>query len=608
MCGIVGYISIDDDAIKESMKVLKKLEYRGYDSAGIAFLNNKNDIVIKKSKGKIMELEKKIDYKVSSTCAIAHTRWATHGEPNENNAHPHMGKKTILVQNGIIENYNELKQKLINEKIDFYSETDTEVITKLIDYEYETTNDPIKAIRYATKQVKGSYALVLMFKDIPNTLYATTKDAPLVIMKKKEGFVLSSDVNSIGDGKKHFWFLNDRELAVINNKNVDFFNIDGEKITKKSKRLNISAKNGSKNGFPTYMLKEMNEQTNLLITSLKKHINDKNDISFNVDNIKVKDLLKYKQIKIIGCGSAYNTGLNAKVFFEDYSDIKCDVYIASEFRYAKFFNEQDTLYILISQSGETADTIACLRLLKQHKQKVLAITNNKTSTIANESDYLIDMNCGVEYAVASTKSYTIATFLLNLLALKIGLLNNAIDLKPIDIINQAFSSIYKAHEIFDNFNIESFAKEFIKYKNIFFIGRGFNYFICQEAALKLKELSYLNSNAYPAGELKHGTISLIDEESLVFTIVSKVSSLDEKTFSNMKEVIARKGKIAAICNDSVKPYLEDSDYFINNYADESIFSYLTTIYIVQLIAYYVSVTLGNDVDNPRNLAKSATVE
>ena len=607
MCGIVGYITRNKNAINESIEVLKKLEYRGYDSSGIAYYNG-NDFIVKKAKGKISELIKKIDLNSLSSLAIAHTRWATHGEPNEQNAHPHYDDNVILVQNGIIENFNKLKEELLSKGKNFYSETDTEVIAKLIDYEYTNHHDPIFAIRKSIEHLKGAYAVALIFKDITDKIFTFAKDAPLVITKNEDGYVVSSDVNSIGNYNNEFWFLNSDEIAILSNDNIIFYDKQNRPFNKKSKKIVVDYKQNNKNGFSTFMLKEINEQPSLLIDCLKNHLDKHNNISFDYDNLNLNDLTKFSKIRIIGCGSAYNTGLNAKFFFEEYANIKTDVLVASEFRYNKFIKEDNVLNIIISQSGETADSIACLRMIKKQKECVLSITNNVNSTIANESDFIINMNCGVECAVASTKSYMISTFILNLLAIKLGQMKKCFLFDINEVINQAYNSIYKSHDILDCLDIQEYCKKFSKFKNIFFVGRGLNYYLCCEAALKLKEVSYINCNAYPAGELKHGPISLIDDQTLTFVIINNISNTNEKIYSNIKEIIARKGKVVAIANSEVQSYITNNDYHINNFADNNFFSYIKTIYIFQLISFYVALYLGNDVDNPRNLAKSVTVE
>lgn len=611
MCGIVGYITYKKDAINKAIGVLKKLEYRGYDSAGIGYLDENKKIQIKKAKGKISNLEKQLNYKINSSCAIAHTRWATHGIVNDINAHPHYGKNVVLVQNGIIENYLDIKKTLITKKIKFYSQTDTEVITKLIDWQYSILKDPIKAIRTACKQVKGSYALLMMFKNEPNILYAINEQAPLVIVKNSNnGFVIASDVNSISNfGTNNFWFLKSNELAIVKQNQISFLDAKNHPFKKKTIKVSIDQQKNDKQGFKTFMLKEINEQTNILLKVLTTYV-FKDEISFNFNKVLNHSLLKkISKIRIIGCGSAYNSGLLSQSFFSELANIKIELIIASEFRYQKFIKESNILNIIISQSGETADTIASLRLLKEQKEVVIAIVNNVNSTIANEADFVINMNCGIEQAVASTKAYLSTSFILHLLAFYLGKIKNTHQINDSHFIKQAYSDINLGDNVNKNNNVKNVVSKIYKFKNIFFIGRSINYAICSEASLKLKELSYLNANAYPAGELKHGPISLIDDKTLSIAIMANNNELiNEKTLSNIKEIETRNGHILLIANKKYSKYLKHNDFFIDNFASDSFFSYIPSIYIAQLLAYYTALKLGNDVDCPRNLAKSVTVE
>ncbi len=611
MCGIVGYITYKKDAIHKAIEVLKKLEYRGYDSAGIGYLDNNKQIQIKKAKGKINNLEKQLNYKLDSSCAIAHTRWATHGIVNDINAHPHYGENVILVQNGIIENYLELKKTLMDKNIKFYSQTDTEVITKLIDYQYSILKDPIKAIRSACKQAKGTYALLMMFKQQHNVLYAVCENAPLVIVQNNnDGFVVASDVNSINNfGTNDFWFLKAKEIVVIEQNKILFLDEKNHVFKKKTTRVSIDKQESDKQGFKTFMLKEIYEQTSVLSKVLTTYTSQ-GKIKFTFNKVLNNNFLKkIDKVRIIGCGSAYNSGLLSQTFFNELASIKLELIIASEFRYQKFIKEKNVLNIIISQSGETADTIASLRLLKKQKEIIVAIVNNVNSTIANEADFVISMNCGIEQAVASTKAYSSTSFILHLLAFYIGKLKNSHQINDAFFIKQAYSSINLANNLITNNDIEKIVSKIYKFKNIFFIGRGINYAICTEASLKLKELSYLNANAYPAGELKHGPISLIDHKSLSIAIVANDNQIiNEKTLSNIKEIETRNGNILLLASENYKKYLNKGNMFINNFASDNLFSYIPSIYIIQLIAYYTALKLGNDVDCPRNLAKSVTVE
>lgn len=608
MCGIAGFISKDNKknkAIKNTIEILKSLEYRGYDSSGIAYKDN-NGISIKKSVGKINNLVEKINLDKDSFFAIAHTRWATHGGISENNSHPHYSDNVILVHNGIIENYLEIKRKLIDNGYNFYSQTDTEVVAKLIDYFYIKYKDKKIAIKKALKEIVGSYALAIIFKN-SDEIYAVAKSSPLVITENKDGIFLSSDVKSLPKNTNQYYFIDENTIAILKN-DISFFDFNNKKIKINPILLNNKKYNVSKEKYETYMLKEINEQPILIEKIIKKYANNSIDFKFNKN---INELLKkIKFVRIIGCGTAYNAGLLINNIVTDILEIKCETVIASEFKYEKFIKIEDTLNIVISQSGETADTISALKLIKQHNEFVLSITNNELSTISQLSDINIDMDCGVEFAVASTKAYIVQCVILHLFILYWAKLIKKISNK--EIVNNINDLIYTnkiSKKILKNKEIEKIAKEIIKAKNIFFLGKGINFALANEASLKFKEITYLNSNAYPAGELKHGTIALIDKNSYVLGIFAIDNGLlFEKTLSNMKETKSRGSNNIYIANNCFSNLIEENEKLISIDQEYNNFSYIPVIYLFQLISYNAARILGNDIDQPKNLAKSVTVE
>lgn len=604
MCGIIGYLG-NNNAKEIIISGLKALEYRGYDSSGIAYVLNKK-IKIIKSEGKVANLEKKLDSKMSNI-GIGHTRWATHGKPNEINAHPHRIGNTTIVHNGIIENYIELKSKL-KDKYKFVSETDTEVACALIDYYAKEENNKLKAIKKATDEIEGSYAFAIIFDDELDTIYATRKDSPLIIANKDNEFYLASDIAAILKHTNEYYIIDQREIAIIKNK-IEIFNHDLKPVNKKKSVYEGTLNDVMKNGFKHFMLKEIYDETSVYKNILKTYVPSKNikELIKNMGNFS-----KYEKITIVGCGSAYHAGMVAKYFFEEFSNVETNVEMASEYRYKKIFPNKKELVILISQSGETADTLEALRKAKDNKIDTLGIINVLSSSIARESDKVIYCLAGCEIAVATTKAYLAQVLILILLSILISYEKKLITEKEANIILNDLSKLQnETKSILDNIKkYQNIAKKIYHDKQMFFIGRNIDYALCQEASLKMKEISYIHSEAYPAGELKHGTISLIENNTLVVGIVTK-ESIADKTISNLKETKARGSKIILVTTNKLfKKYQNDKFYedviIVNDI--NSFYNSMTIITTLQLLSYYVALYKGESIDQPRNLAKSVTVE
>lgn len=591
MCGIVGYIG--EKHPKEILiEGLKKLEYRGYDSSGIA-LKNEDNIQIIKSTGKIKDLEEKVNETslIKATQGIAHTRWATHGEANEINAHPHKVSKVTLVHNGIIENSNDLKNKLVNDGIIFKSDTDTEVACAVINEFYE--GNPVEAIEKAIKQLKGSYAFAIMFEG-DDKLYAVRKDSPLIVgIGENENFI-ASDIAAIIKYTDKYILLEDNEIVELTKDEVKVFK-DGKEVNKKIETSTLTIEEADKGNYKHFMLKEIMEEPIVLQRTLNKYINDME---------KVYDVTKYEEIHIVACGSALYAGMIGKVLLEEKAGIKCITECASEYRYKKILYDRKTLVILVSQSGETADTIAAMRKAHDHGIDTLAIVNVKTSTIAREAKHCLFIEAGPEIAVATTKAYLLQTAMFALIALKAANIKNK-EPEYNEIINDVKTLPDRLRKVLNDKEIFKKVGEEIKdAEDAFFIGRGIDYAMCEEGSLKLKEVSYTHSDAYQAGELKHGTISLIEKDVPVFAIITD-ESIKDKTESNVIEVETREANIYTITNDqSLKnhhfKYVVDK---INDY-----FQPILVVPVLQLIGYYTADIRGLDIDKPRNLAKSVTVE
>ena len=606
MCGIIGYVG-KENAKDVIISGLHALEYRGYDSSGIAY-NTHNKIKIVKMEGKVANLEKELSKNSEiSHIGIGHTRWATHGKPNEINAHPHKVGITTLVHNGIIENYIELKNKL-SEFYEFKSETDTEVACALIDYYQSIEESKLMALKKAQESIIGSFAFAIIFDSEPETIYVMRKNSPLIVAEKDNNFFVASDIAAILSHTNLYYLLDQGDIAKISNK-IEFFDKDLKPITKEINKYSGTINDIMKNGFDHFMLKEIHDEVTVYQNIINTYVP-------NLDILDLKnnfgDFSKYKKITIVGCGSAYHAGLVSKYLFENYANIETNVEMASEYRYKKIFPRSDELVILISQSGETADTLEALRKSKEYNIDTLGIINVLSSSIARESDKVIYCLAGCEIAVATTKAYLAQVLILSLLALLLSYERNTITKEECNNYLRDLLNLKKdTKEIIDNKDYyKEIAKDFYRDREMFFIGRNIDYAICMEASLKMKEISYIHSEAYAAGELKHGTISLIEENMVVFGIVTN-SSIANKTISNLKETKARGSKMILVTTKEIANTIEDNNSYkfiitVNNL--NPIFQSLTIITTLQLISYYVALLKGENIDQPRNLAKSVTVE
>lgn len=588
MCGIASYAG-DKNVIKTIMTGLKSLEYRGYDSSGIAYMKNDKINIIKKE-GPIKNLDKILDYDDEANIGISHTRWATHGGATDINAHPHRQGKITLVHNGIIENYNELREGLIEKGYVFNTETDTEVAAGIIDDLYNEEGDMLKALNKATYVLKGSYAFNIINDDYPDTIFGIRKDSPLIVGTSNEGNILASDIPAIIHVTNKYIILNNYDIVVLTKDNIKYYDRDLNEIHKDIKIFNGDSEEISKNGYDHYMLKEINEEGEVVKRILSLYTKD-NKVG-DIFNIK-----KYKSIDIVACGSAAFAGYIGKYYIEKYANIRTNVHYASEYRYQKNFFDKDTLVILISQSGETADTLAAMKLANEHDIDTLSIVNRRDSSIARESKYVIYTPAGIEIAVATTKAYLAQVIILILLAIK----NSSMEEEGIRELKLLPNIITK---YINDFNYKEIAKLVSDKKNVFYLGRGIDYYLALEGSLKLKEISYIHSEAFPAGELKHGSISLIDENFGVIAIVLD-KSISDKTISNLKEVSSRGAEVIAITNID-KDDFSTHKILLDNHSE--FLTPLTAIIPMQLLAYNTALIKGYDIDKPRNLAKSVTVE
>lgn len=614
MCGIVGYIG-NKKASQVLINALKKLEYRGYDSAGIAVLEGE-DILVRKCKGALKFLEEKIaDETIKSSMGIGHTRWATHGEPSDENSHPHtnMDGTISIVHNGIIENYAALKADLQNQGVVFKSQTDTEVIVHLIDKEYKQDKDIFQALIRTLHKLEGSYALGVLCKDYPDRIICVRKESPLVVgLGNGENFI-ASDVPALLEHTRDVYYLDEKEIAVLYTDHVSLFDFEGNKIVKKPSHVEWDMDAAEKGGYPHFMIKEINEQPKACKDTMRPRIiKDGNgkptDVYFEENSID-ESWKKTKRVVITACGTAYHAGVVAKYAFEKLARIKVDVDVASEFRYRDPILDNDDIFIVISQSGETADTLSALRLAKKEGLKVIAITNCVGSTVSREADDVIYTLAGPEIAVASTKAYTTQVLCLLLLAIKAGKLRGTLSedevsnlLSELEEIPSKIEQILKDQEVIQKFASQQFNKD-----KVFFIGRQFDSATALESALKLKEVSYMHSEAFAAGELKHGPIALIDNKTLVVAIASE-PKLYEKIGSNMVEVKSRGATVLVITPDNSGAFEGKADEVFKIPESNSTFASLLTIIPAQLLAYYCAIQRGYDPDKPRNLAKSVTVE
>lgn len=606
MCGIVGY-SGTKNAEAILISGLTKLEYRGYDSSGIAILQD-NKISIERCEGKLSGLKEKIkNNPLKGTVGIGHTRWATHGRPSEENAHPHLEGAVAVVHNGIIENYLELREELKKDGAVFKSETDTEILAHLINRALENEKSLEDAVRVALTQVKGSYALAVISTTEPNKIIGARSECPMVVGIGDGEFVLSSDVTAILDITNRAVFINDKELVVITEDSFELLDANGKSIEKVEKQIDWSPVMAEKDGYPHFMLKEIFEQPKAVTDTFRGHIMEESgDIFFNDFNI---DLSKIKKTYILGCGTSWHSGLVAKFMMEEFFPMPVEVDLASEFRYRKHLADSETLVIAVTQSGETADTLAAVKDAKKKGATILAVTNVVESSIARVADHTIYTHAGPEIGVASTKAFTTQLTALLMFAIFAGRKTGLVDKTlGVDIINELTKLPTKLQKFLDNTShIETIAKKYFEYKDFLFLGRGINYPIALEGALKLKEISYIHAEGYPAGEMKHGPIALIDDKMPVVVLAPNDKQYP-KVLSNLEEVKARDGHVIAI--------VTEGDKLVSSKADDVITvpdvpEYLAPIMLslpLQLLAYHISALLGTDIDQPRNLAKSVTVE
>ncbi|WP_026505569.1 glutamine--fructose-6-phosphate transaminase (isomerizing) [Butyrivibrio sp. NC3005] len=622
MCGIVGFIG-KRQAAPILLEGLSKLEYRGYDSAGIAVRNGKAKAEIVKTVGKLKNLAEKTDdgKAVIGNCGIGHTRWATHGGPSQVNAHPHVSgvlkgqgsgivdSNVIGVHNGIIENYQELKEKLLKNGYEFYSETDTEVAIKLIDYYYKKYKvGPIDAIAKAMVRIRGSYALEIMFSDYPDEIYVARKESPMIIGIADGETYVASDVPAILNHTRSVYYIDNNEMARLLPGKVEFYDLNGDIIEKEPVEIKYSAEAAERGGFEHFMIKEIHEQPKVIQDTYNSFVKN-GKISFKDAGVDDEILKNVSNITIVACGSAWHVGMAAQYVIEDIAKIPVRVELASEFRYRKPLLDKNTLVVCISQSGETADTLAALREAKNRGNKTLSIVNVVGSSIARESDYVLYTLAGPEISVATTKAYSCQLVVTYLLALELGRARETIDEKAykqyVDEIAGIPNCITKILE--DKERLQWFASKIVNAKDVFFIGRGIDYAISLEGSLKLKEVSYIHSEAYAAGELKHGTISLIENGTLVIGVLGQ-DKLFEKTISNMVECKSRGAYLMGVTSFG-KYEIEDISDFVT-YVPKMDSHFIGSLLVIplQLLGYYVSVSKGLDVDKPRNLAKSVTVE
>ena len=612
MCGIVGYIG-NEQAAPILLDGLSKLEYRGYDSAGIAVRDSDGNINIVKAKGRLKGLIEKTDSgnAVSGTCGIGHTRWATHGEPSETNAHPHMSDdgNVVGVHNGIIENYQELKEKLLKKGYSFYSSTDTEVAIKLVDYYYKKyEHTPVDAINHAMVRIRGSYAFAFIFKDYPDEIFVARKDSPMIIGVSDGNCYVASDVPAILKYTRNVYYIGNMEIAKLGDGKAVFYNLDGDEIEKELVEIKWDAQAAEKGGFEHFMMKEIHEQPRAILDTLNSKLKD-GKIDLSDVGLSNEDIKRISHIYIVACGSAYHTGVVTQYVMEDLARVPVRVELASEFRYRRPILDKDDLVIVVSQSGETADTLAGLRLAKEQGVKTLGIVNVVGSSIAREADNVFYTLAGPEISVATTKAYSaqlIAGYLLSIEFAKVR--EHITEKQYFEYIEELKSIPEKINRIIeDKERIQWFAAKQANAKDIFFVGRGIDYAVCLEGSLKLKEISYIHSEAYAAGELKHGTISLIEDNILVIGSLTQ-PDLFEKTVSNMVECKSRGASLMGLTTFGNYSIEDTADFVVYVPKTDPHFAASLAVVPLQLLGYYVSVARGLDVDKTRNLAKSVTVE
>ena len=612
MCGIVGFTGCHQ-AAPILLDGLSKLEYRGYDSAGIAVRDGEGETEVIKAKGRLKVLSEKTNdgESVPGTCGIGHTRWATHGEPSENNAHPHVSDdgNVVAVHNGIIENYQELKDKLLRKGYAFYSETDTEVAVKLVDYYYKKyEGTPVDAINHAMVRIRGSYALAIMFKDYPEEIYVARKDSPMILGVSDGESYIASDVPAILKYTRNVYYIGNLEMARVRKGEITFYNLDGEEIQKQMKTIEWDAEAAEKAGFEHFMMKEIHEQPKAVQDTLSSVVKD-GQIDLSEIGLTDENIQDIDQIYIIACGSAYHVGMAAQYVFEDMVRVPVRVELASEFRYRNPILNPKALAIIISQSGETADSLAALRLCKENNIRTLGIVNVVGSSIAREADNVFYTLAGPEISVATTKAYSTQLIAAYALAIQFAKVKGTISeeqyaayIKELETLPDKIQRI-----IDDKERIQWFASKQANAKDVFFIGRGIDYAICLEGSLKMKEISYIHSEAYAAGELKHGTISLIEDGTLVIGVLTQ-PALYEKTVSNMVECRSRGAYLMGLTTFGNYNIEDTADFTVYMPKTDPHFATSLAVIPLQLLGYYVSVAKGLDVDKPRNLAKSVTVE
>lgn len=612
MCGIVGYVG-KEQAAPILLDGLSKLEYRGYDSAGIAVRDNASAIKIVKAKGRLKGLIEKTDagHAVFGTCGIGHTRWATHGEPSETNAHPHTSDdgNVVGVHNGIIENYQELKAKLVKNGYSFYSSTDTEVAVKLVDYYYKKyEHTPVDAINHAMVRIRGSYALAMMFEEYPNEIYVARKDSPMIIGIADGNCYIASDVPAILKYTRNVYYIGNMELGRLADGKATFYNLDGDEIQKDLVEIKWDAEAAEKGGYEHFMMKEIHEQPKAILDTMNSKIKD-GRIDLSDMGLSEEDIKNISQVFIVACGSAYHTGVVTQYVMEDLARIPVRVELASEFRYRRPILNKNDLVIVVSQSGETADTLAGLRLAKEQGVKTLGIVNVVGSSIAREADNVFYTLAGPEIAVATTKAYSAQLIAGYMLSIEFARVRGEITeeqytgyITELQTIPDKIGRILEDKE-----RIQWFAAKQANAQDIFFVGRGIDYAICLEGSLKLKEISYIHSEAYAAGELKHGTISLIEDGILVIGVLTQ-PELYEKTISNMVECKSRGASLMALTTVGNYSIEDTAEFTVYVPKTDEHFAASLAVVPLQLLGYYVYVARGLDVDKPRNLAKSVTVE
>lgn len=612
MCGIVGFTG-HRQAAPVLLDGLAKLEYRGYDSAGLAVRDGEKEVEIVKAKGRLRVLAEKTNdgMALHGTCGIGHTRWATHGEPSELNAHPHCSddRNVVGVHNGIIENYQELREKLQHKGYSFYSDTDTEVAIKLIDYYYKKyEHTPVDAINHAMVRIRGSYALAVMFRDYPEEIYAARKDSPMIIgVADGESFV-ASDVPAILKYTRNVYYIGNMEMCRLQKGSVTFYNLDGDEIKKDLVEIQWDAEAAEKAGFEHFMMKEIHEQPKAVRDTVNSVVRD-GKIDLGGVGITEEEIQKLQQIYIVACGSAYHVGVAAQYVIEELAQIPVRVELASEFRYRRMLFAPNSLVIIVSQSGETADSLAALREAKAHGVKTLAIVNVVGSTIAREADHVFYTLAGPEIAVATTKAYSTQLIASYILSIEFARVRGMIDEdRAAELIAELQTIPDKIEKLLeDKERIQWFAAKQMNAQNMFFIGRGIDYAVSLEGSLKMKEISYIHSEAYAAGELKHGTISLIEPGTLVIGVLTQ-QDLYEKTVSNMVECKSRGAYLMALTTYGNYSIEDCAEFVIYIPKTDPLFTASLAVIPLQLMGYYVSVAKGLDVDKPRNLAKSVTVE